>query len=85
MSDSDDDESEQLSARITHNHYTQSRNGNGNSLALKLFIGLSGALLVILVGMQGFMWRSQIDFQNAVIDRLARVETKLQALENDRP
>jgi hypothetical protein len=86
MGQDDDDEAEQLSPRsVVHNHYTQSRNGNGNSLALKLFIGLSGALLVILVGMQGFMWRSQIDFQNAVIDRLARVETKLQALENDRP
>jgi hypothetical protein len=78
----DDDYQEDSELGAVHYHYNQSRNGNGNGLLLKLFIGLSGALLVVLVGMQGFMWRSQIDFQNAVIDRLARLETHVEALQD---
>lgn len=65
----------------TVNVYTQSRNGNGNGLLMKLIIGLCGAMLAILVVINGFMWTAQIEFQNAVIDRLARVETRIAALE----
>jgi hypothetical protein len=79
----DDDDAEQLSPRVVHNHYEQSRHGNGNGVLLKLFIGLCGAMLVLLVGMQGFMWRSQLDFQSAVTDRLARLETTVESLNDD--
>lgn len=58
-----------------HVHYHQSKNGNGS--AQNAMLGLCGALLLILVAITGFMWKSQIDFQAIMIDRMARVETKL--------
>lgn len=60
----------------THHHYHQSK-GNHQPSSLTLLLGLCSALLVILVGIQGFMWTSQINFQQTMIDRMARVETKL--------
>lgn len=58
-----------------HVHYHQTKNGNGSTL--NVLLGLCGALLLILVAITGFMWKSQIDFQSTMIDRMARVETKL--------
>lgn len=67
-----------------HNHYSQSKNGNGNGRWLNVLMGLCGALLLILVAITGFMWSSQIEFQSGMIDRMARIETRLDAIE-DRP
>ena len=83
--DQNSEEAEQLSARIVHNHYTQSRNGNGNGngVVMKTALMLCGFLLALLVGMQGYMWRSQLDFQRDIVDRLARVETTVEALRDE--
>ncbi len=84
MSNDDYDPDSELGApRVIHNHYSQSRNGNGNGVLVKIFIGLCGFMLTVLVGMQGFMWRSQLDFQNEMTDRVARIETRLESLNND--
>lgn len=69
-------EDSELSPRVVHNHYSQQKNGNGGS-ALNGLLAFCGALLLILVAITGFMWKSQIDFQAVMIDRMARVETKL--------
>ena len=83
MEDHEDDESE-LGRRVVHNHhYTQSQNGNGNGVVMKVALTLCGFLLAVLVGMQGYMWRSQLDFQNDMIDRLARLETTVEAQKDD--
>lgn len=58
-----------------HVHYHQTKNGNVASV--NTLLGVCGALLLILVAITGFMWKSQIDFQAQMIDRMARVETKL--------
>jgi hypothetical protein len=84
MEDHEDDESE-LGRRVVHNHYTQSRNGNGNGngVVMKTALMVCGFLLALLVGMQGYMWRSQLDFQRDIVDRLARVETTVDALRDE--
>jgi hypothetical protein len=72
------DESSDLSPRVIHNHYTQSKNGNGGTnQTINMLLGLCGALLLILVAITGFMWSSQIQFQQSMIERMARVETRL--------
>ena len=68
---------------VHHHHYSQSKNGNGNGVLVKITLGMCGFLLALLVGMQGYMWRDQLDFQNDMIDRLARVETRLEALADE--
>lgn len=70
------EDSEVGNPRVVHNHYSQQKNGNGTG-STNVLLGLCGALLLILVAITGFMWKSQIDFQSMVIDRLARVETRL--------
>jgi hypothetical protein len=72
------DDSELGAARPEiHNHYHQSKsNGNGASVNKALW-AISGVLLLGLLAIQAFMWRDQISFQRDVIDRLARVETRL--------
>jgi hypothetical protein len=72
------DDSELGASRVVHNHYTQ--NGNGAAL-LKISLAICGGLLLILVAITGFMWRDQVAFQRDMIDRLARVETRLGALD----
>lgn len=80
MRDDQYDEDSEIGANIpagrTVNNYYQSRNGNGNGLLVKILIALCGFTLVLLVGMQGFMWRAQLEFQADVIDRLARLEER---------
>lgn len=83
MGQADDDEAEQLAPRVVHNHYEQSRNGNGNGVLMKILVAVCGFTLVMLAGMQGFMWRSQIDFQSDMIRRMTRVETQLEERVND--
>lgn len=59
-----------------HNHYDNRKNGNGNGTAvlLKISLGISGALLLGLLGLNAYLWRDNNDFQRNVIDRLARLE-----------
>jgi hypothetical protein len=77
MPDDDYDEDSELGRpRVVHNHYSQSKNGNGDYVN-KVLLTVSGAILAALLAIQAFMWRDQISFQRDVIDRLARVETRL--------
>src|SRR3990172_4638349 len=68
-------DSELAGQSVVHNHYSQHRNGNGS--VNKALWSISGILLVGLLAVQAFMWRDQLAFQREVIDRLARVETRL--------
>ena len=71
----DDYEDSELGVRVVHYHQSKT-NGNGGTTT-NLLIGTCGALLLILVAITGFMWTSQINFQQTMIDRMARVETRL--------